>query len=111
MLSFWVQVLHRNKIAENVLSTLLKQNYTPIICQNSKNIYNSIYENQIIDLDLNKYICLIRKVGIYFGCNTGDMHLSVATGALTTVFEPKETKTFKRQEWTYNHPSIKYFIW
>lgn len=99
------------KIAENVLSNLLKENYTPIICQNSKNMYNSIYENQIIDLDLNKYICLIRKVGIYFGCNTGDMHLSVATGALTTVFEPKETKTFKRQEWIYNHPSIKYFIW
>jgi hypothetical protein len=99
------------KTIENILSNLFKQGYTPIICQNSKNMYTSIYENQLIDLDLNKYICLLRKVGNYIGCNTGDMHLAIAVGALTTVFEPKEAKIFKRQEWSYNHPSIKYFIW
>lgn len=98
-------------IIESILANLLKQSYTPIICQNSKNIYHTIYENQLIDIDLNKYICLLRKVGLYFGCNTGDMHLAIATGALTNVFEPKKGIYFKRQEWTYSHPTIKYSTW
>jgi hypothetical protein len=59
-------------------------------------------------LDLRKYICLLRKVGLYFGTNTGDFHLAVAVGAVCHIYEPKNNQFFQDYEWNYNHPSISY---
>lgn len=64
--------------------------------------------SQIERIDLNKYICLLRKVGRYFGANTGDFHLAVAVGAICNVYEPKNSGLFQDYEWNYSHPTISY---
>ena len=99
-------------IAERALTELRRQECTPIFCLSSKNLYKTDCENQLIDLDIKKYICLLRRVAVYFGCNTGDMHLAVAVGAMVNTFQPNvRGVTFNRVEWDYRHPSVKYFLW
>jgi hypothetical protein len=96
-------------IANNIFETLKKE-YTPIICQSSEN-YLDIGEHQLIDLDLKKYICLLRRVGIYYGANTGDEHLMAAVGGKTVVFQPEDNEFFCSSEWNYNHPNSIYYRW
>jgi ADP-heptose:LPS heptosyltransferase len=61
------------------------------------------------NLNLEKYICLLRKCGRFIGCNTGDMHLAISLGCLCTVMQPKTTPTFDETQWSYSHPSITYY--
>jgi hypothetical protein len=95
--------------SQEIISNLLLSNFNPIVCSSS---FNPVpyFDNckNLIDLDLKKYICLLRKVGKYIGCNTGDMHLSISVGALTKVFQPKSCAGFCEKEWNYNHPTISY---
>ena len=57
-------------IAKNLFNQI-SEKFTPIVCQSSSNFLD-IGEHQLTDLDIKKYICLLRKAGIYFGANTGD---------------------------------------
>lgn len=102
-----VRSLKQNLI-EDLFSKLLNLGYTPILCQSSNNLVNLNYENKLTDLELSKYICLLRKVGLYFGCNTGDMHLALSVGAVCNVFQPSNNPFFNENEWNYDHPSILY---
>lgn len=96
--------------SNEIIDNLLLRNYTPIVCSISDNpSINFDKCINLIDLDLKKYICLLRRVGRYVGCNTGDMHLAIAVGALTKVFQPKSVPEFNENDWNYSHPSIKYF--
>jgi hypothetical protein len=98
------------EISSMILTKLIQDQITPII-----SVYNYEdfdYENNftcIKNLDLKKFICLMRKVGIFIGCNSGDMHLAVAVGAEVQVFQPKSNQFFNEVEWSYTHPAIKYF--
>lgn len=94
----------------NILSDLAKNNYTPIICQSSLN-QKKIDGFNVTDLDLKKYISLIRRCKIYIGANTGDEHLCVALGCKTIVYQPAEDPVFKASEWNYNHPNSNYIGW
>lgn len=94
---------------QRLINQLKEDGYTPITCQNSSNPTSLENCNILTDLDLSKYICLLRKVGIYFGCNTGDMHLAVAVGASCQVMQPKNHPLFNETEWNYDHPSITYY--
>jgi len=103
-----VRSLSTNKSNE-IINDLLLHNYTPIICSTSSNPVDNFDECvNLIDLDFKKYICLLRRVGRYIGCNTGDMHLAISVGALTKVFQPKDGNGFYEKEWNYNHPTIEY---
>lgn len=97
-----------SKIKE-IYNEFIKRDFTPIIIQSSSNkvqeIGNSI---TLTDLELRKYICLLRKCGFYCGCNTGDMHLAISVGCLVRVFEPFDDMHFQSFRWKYNHPTIKY---
>lgn len=86
-----------SKIYENIKKELLKQNVFLI----------DVSEMETIDL--KKYICLLRKVGVYFGSNTGDYHLAVSVGALCNIYEPHNNQFFQDYEWNYKHPSISYY--
>lgn len=103
-----IRSLSINKSNE-IINQLLSLNYTPIVCSTSSNVASNFntYIN-LIDLDLKKYICLLRRVGRYIGCNTGDMHLAISVGALTKVFQPKSAPGFEENDWNYNHPSVEY---
>lgn len=90
------------------LDELIKLDYQPIICESSNNPIPICSEHILTDLSLSKYISLLRKVGHYFGCNTGDFHLAVAVGAISLVFQPKNNPFFNEEEWNYRHPSIEY---
>lgn len=93
-----------------IIRVLESRGYTPILMLSTSYQYSAdICDNILIDLDLSKYISLLRKCGIYYGSNTGDKHLAVAVGAETHVFEPKNHPMFNPLEWDYNHPSIKYY--
>lgn len=96
-------------IAKNIYKQV-EENYTPIVCQSSSNFLD-IGKNQLIDLDLKKYICLLRKVGIYFGANTGDEHLMTAVGGKTFVYQPEDHHLFVSSEWNYQHPNSIYYTW
>lgn len=96
------------KISYSIINDLLKNNCTPILCESSDNPSNLDYKLKLTDLDLSKYISLLRKVGIYFGCNTGDMNLAIAVGSICHSFEPLNSPYFNREEYDYNHPSIIY---
>tara|TARA_B110000305_G_scaffold164784_1_gene182246 strand:- start:1915 stop:2601 length:687 start_codon:yes stop_codon:yes gene_type:complete len=65
---------------------------------------NEPYKN----IPLSKYICLLRKCGMYVGCNTGDMHLAIAVGCSCEIHEPPSCRFFQSEKWKYNHPSITY---
>jgi ADP-heptose:LPS heptosyltransferase len=93
---------------EGFIQQLKDDGCTPIICQNSSNPVSTNEKNVLTDLDLSKYICLLRKVGNYLGCNTGDMHLAIAVGATCFVLQPKGHPLFNESEWNYQHPAIIY---
>lgn len=106
----WHQVRSLNQnIIEDLFAKFLNSGHTPIVCQSSNNQVKLNYENTLTDLDLSKYICLLRRVGLYFGCNTGDMHLALSVGAVCTVFQPSNSPFFNESEWNYKHPSISYY--
>lgn len=106
----WHEIRSLNeKIIQDLFVKFLNSGYTPIICESSNNKVNLNYENILTDLDLSKYICLLRRVGYYFGCNTGDMHLAASVGAICTVFQPSSNAFFNETEWNYKHPSISYY--
>jgi len=105
-----VRSIPKNIFEENLIG--LKNNgFTPILITNSDNNYESSYEYQLNDIDLKKYICLLRRVGFYMGCNTGDEHLATSVGCLTHVFQPRDGNGFLSEEWNYNHINSKYFLW
>ena len=97
------------KLSASILNDLLKNGFTPIICESSDNPCSLNYKLKLTDLDLSKYISLLRRVGIYFGCNTGDMNLAISVGAICHVFEPVNNPFFNKAEYDYNHPSIIYY--
>lgn len=99
----------KEDLQKKLLENLKLDNLYPIICQSSSNPISFEYENVLTDLDLNKYISLLRKVGVYIGCNTGDMHLAVAVGANCQVIQPQNHPLFNEDEWNYKHPSIIYY--
>lgn len=92
------------------MEKLKKQAKTPIICQSSSNVMN-IEGTSLMDLDLKKYICLLRMCKTYMGANTGDEHLATAVGCKTYVFQPKDGNGFSSSEWNYNHPNSEYYNW
>lgn len=98
-----------DELIKKLTEDFIQQDFTPII--HSFDSTQEYPENikVIRNLDLKKYICLLRKIGRFFGCNTGDMHLSVALGCISTVIQPQSTYNFSEIEWSYNHPSITYF--
>jgi len=97
--------------ANSMISHLLSLNYTPIICSTNSNPFPHINTCvNLLNIDLNKYICLLRKVGNYIGCNTGDMHLAIGVGAITKVFQPKSNSDFNEFNWNYYHPTIEYYL-
>jgi len=98
------------KLANNIANQLRNNGHTPIFSLSSSYEYNIQNYEKLIDLPIKRYICLMRRAGIYFGANTGDKHLAVAVGALTHVFQPAfDPKTFNPEEWCYNHPTVKYY--
>lgn len=94
----------------NEILKYIKQNHTPIICQSSSN-YTRTEEIEFVDLDLKKYISLLRQTGNYFGANTGDEHLATALGCRTIVWQPINSDKFNSSEWNYNHPNSTYLNW
>lgn len=98
----------KQPVIEKLLEKFLNSGCTPILCQSEDNQVNVSYKNTLTNLDLSKYICLLRRIGVYFGCNTGDMHLAVSVGSICNVFQPKNNPFFNESEWNYQHPSITY---
>lgn len=96
-------------IAQNIFNQI-GDNYTPIVCQSSANFLD-IGKHQLNDLDLKKYICLLRRVGLYFGANTGDEHLMTAVGGRTFIYQPEDHHLFVGSEWNYTHPNSTYYTW
>jgi ADP-heptose:LPS heptosyltransferase len=99
----------RKDLTTEVIENSLNKNLTPII-----HIFGSSekFDNCIeipSNLDLKKYICLLRRCGRFIGCNTGDMHLAISLGCICTIIQPKTTPTFDEVQWTYQHPSITYY--
>lgn len=94
----------------NKILKKIKKTHTPIICQSSSN-YTKTQEIEFVDLDLKKYISLLRQTGSYFGANTGDEHLATAVGCKTTVWQPVNSDKFNSSEWNYNHPNSTYLNW
>lgn len=97
-----------HSLVESSLDSIKKSGYTPIICQLSSN-YRKIEGIELVDLDLTKYISLLRQCGFYIGANTGDEHLAAAVGCKTIVYQPESSDKFNNYEWNYNHPSSLYF--
>lgn len=96
------------ELTHKVIENLKNKNLTPILhFFNSEEDYEDV--KILRNLELKKYICLLRKCGRFFGCNTGDMHLAIALGCLCTILQPKSTFTFNENEWSYIHPSITYY--
>lgn len=105
----WHEVRSLNKdLFIKILDYLNNQNMTPIICVSSENDIDVDGVIKLKDLDLKKYTCLLRRVGRYIGCNTGDMHLAISTGCNVDVFQPKNSNFFNPIEWDYDHPTINY---
>jgi hypothetical protein len=90
------------------MESMINSGCTPILCESSENPVLIEMENKLTDLPLSKYICLLRKAGLYHGCNTGDMHLAIAVNASCMVIQPKNNPFFNEEEWNYKHPSIQY---
>lgn len=95
-------------LMDSVLISLKNSNMTPILCQSSVNMYEYNDYHSLIDLEIEKYISLLREAGSYVGANTGDMHLAIAVGALCTIIQPKPNGVFNPEEWCYIHETIKY---
>lgn len=100
----------KEDLAQNLIENLKANEYTPILCLSSSYEFKCNTEYTLKDLCIKKYICLLRKVGLYYGVNTGDFHLAVSVGAIANVFQPEsDPKNFIPEEWCYSHPSIKYY--
>lgn len=97
-------------LAQNIFQNLKAAGFTPIVCQSSANFLD-IGEHQLNDLDLSKYISLLRQVGFYAGANTGDLHLAIGVGAKAVCYEPQSHSLFQTSEWRYFHPNITYYSW
>lgn len=93
-----------------VILETVKKTHTPIICQSSSN-YTETKEIEFVDLDLKKYIALLRQSGFYYGPNTGDEHLATAVGCRTVVWQPNDSQNFQSSEWNYFHPNSIYLNW
>lgn len=106
----WAKV--RN-IPENIVKNLLDayKNYSIIVCQSSSNFLETGEKNQLVNLELSKYICLLRQVGFIVGANTGDLHLAIGVGAKAVCYEPQSHSLFQTSEWRYFHPNITYYSW
>lgn len=98
------------KLAHSVYAELREKGFTPIVCQSSSNFLD-IGEHQLTDLDLSKYICLMRQVGFMVGANTGDEHLATAVGCKIIIYQPEDHSLFSSSEWNYIHPNSTYCIW
>lgn len=105
----WASV--RN-IPRHILDNLLwtYRGHSVIVCQSSKNFVD-IGEHQLIDLDLSKYICLLRQVGACVSANTGDMHLAIAVGATVGCYQPEDHNLFTSSEWEYKSNQVQYYTW
>lgn len=99
-----------DSILDQILTNIRNSNCTPLICQSSSN-KKDIDGINVLDLDLKKYISLVRRCQIYIGANTGDEHLSTALGCKTVVYQPKNSSSFFSQEWNYSHPNSTYVFW
>lgn len=99
------------EIVDAIYRKLKEDGFTPIVCQSSANFIETYAEYQLTDLDLSKYICLLRQVGQYVGANTGDEHLATAVGCRTIVYQPEDHSLFNSAEWNYNHPYSTYYTW
>jgi len=97
-------------LMHEMIKTFKEKGRTAIICQSSNN-YKNLDGVELIDLDIKKYICLLRRVGIYVGVNTGDEHLSTSVGCKTFVYQPRDGDGFLSVEWNYRHANSEYFIW
>jgi len=97
-------------IARNVFKQLQDSGRTPIVCQSSANLLD-IGEHQLNDLDLSKYICLLRQTGAYAGANTGDEHLATAVGCKVFCYQPEDHGLFSSIEFNYQHPNSTYYTW
>lgn len=97
-----------NDLVNRTIFQLKKQGFSPIICSSSENVPDIDHGDILLDLDLSKYISLLRLTGEYVGCNTGDMHLAISVGAKCTVFEPLNCSGFCDSEWSYKDESITY---
>ncbi len=99
------------EFVHSIFRNYTDRGFTPIVCQSSSNFIETHAKHQLIDLDLSKYICLLRKVGLYVGANTGDEHLATAVGCTTSVFQPTDNQFFQKEEWNYSHPNSIYYSW
>lgn len=97
-------------LANNIFTNLKAAGFTPIVCQSSSNFLD-IGEHQLNDLELSKYISLLRQAKFYAGANTGDFHIAVGVGAKVICYEPESHSLFQSSEWQYNHPNITYYTW
>jgi len=99
-----------HSLAVKIYDNIVKCGGTPIVCQSKDNYYD-IGEHKLFDLEIGKYIALLRQAKMYHGANTGDYHLAVAVGCNTTVYEPEDGPMFTSSEWDYVHPNHKYIRW
>ena len=107
----WASVRNMpQKAIDYAINRIKSTGAKPIICQSSANRIETS-EKELVDLDLSKYISLLRRVGGYCGANTGDEHLATAVGCMTYVFQPKDGNGFVSSEWNYDHPCSSYYIW
>lgn len=107
----WANVRNLPKKAiEYSINQIKSTGCTPIVCQSSSNKIETS-EIELVDLDLSKYISLLRQTGGYCGANTGDEHLAAAVGCMTYVFQPRDGNGFFAAEWNYEHPCSSYYIW
>lgn len=89
----------------------LKNEKFSVLIESSSNPCEIEHPNILTDIPLPRYICLLRQLGAYAGCNTGDMHLAAATGCALKVYQPSRQRQFNPDEWNYRHPTIQYLEW
>jgi hypothetical protein len=105
----WAELRNVPKdLMDMVIKSLVADGKTPIICQSSLNKYSYTEYNSIVDLDISKYISLLKICGNYVGANTGDMHLAIGLGLDCTIIQPKPCTIFNPEEWCYKNEKIKY---
>lgn len=95
-------------LSAKIFEDLKGRGFTPILCQSSSNPDTSLDCEKLTDIDLSKYVALLRACGRYVGANTGDMHLAVGLGCLVNVYQPKSGGSFWHNNWNYNHPLVAY---
>lgn len=98
------------ELCESILNNLRNSGFSPIVVQSSFNRL-LLNEDELIDLDLSKYICLLRQVGFYVGAKTGDENIAIAVGCRTIVYEPEDNPLYQSEEWDYKHQNHTYIRW